>query len=384
MCDSLCAVGEHGTLFAKSSDRPVGEAQVLEWHGRRAGGGTVRTQYLEVADAGASSVVGSRPTWLWGFEHGVNEHRVAIGNERVWTVDDPLTAPDGLIGMDLVRLGLERAASAEAAVDVVTALLEAHGQGGPAEAPDGEPYSSSFLLADPTQAWVLETSGRTWAARRAEAGAGVALSNRISIGADWDRASADVVAGRSFDDWRDTRWSPIADVRLACTLPAVTDATTTPADLVAVLRHHGDRPWGRPGDDPADVSPLPPPEVGRDGSGVTVCMHVRDYQVTAASMVCELPADPDEPIRIWVAAGSPCCSVYLPVPGPDGPPVPALADERTWARFDALRTRAESDPTALLAIRAALAPVEERLWSAGPGGEAAWADVEAALEALGV
>jgi hypothetical protein len=38
----------------------------------------------------------------------------------------------------------------------------------------------------------------------------------------------------------------------------------------------------------------------------------------------------------------------------------------------------------LLAIRAALAPVEERLWSAGPGGEAAWADVEAALEALGV
>jgi hypothetical protein len=230
---------------------------------------------------------------------------------------------------------------------------------------------------------VLETSGRTWAARRAAPGAGVALSNRISIGADWDRASTSVPDGRSFDDWRDTRWSPIADIRLACTLPAVND-TATAADLVAVMRHHGDQPWGRPGDDPADVSPLPPPEVGRDGSGVTVCMHVRDLQVTAASMLCELPVDPDEPIRIWAAAGSPCCSVYLPVPGPGGPPVQALADGRSWARFDALRRRAESDPSALLAIRAELAPVEARLWSAGPVGDAAWSTVEAALEALGV
>jgi secernin len=385
MCDSLCLVGDRGTLFAKSSDRPVGEAQVLEWHGRRAPGGSLHTQYLEVTDLGACAVVGSRPMWLWGFEHGVNEHRVAIGNERVWTIDDPLTAPPGLIGMDLVRLGLERASTAEAAVDVITALLEEHGQGGPAEAPDGEPYSSSFLVADPGGAWVLETSGRTWAARRAERGAGVALSNRISIGADWHRASADVPAGRSFDEWRDARWSSIADIRLACTRPAVTDAHTTPADLVGVLRHHGDRAWGRPGDDPADVSPLPAPEVGRDGSGVTVCMHVRDHQVTAASMVCDLPADPEEPVRIWAAAGSPCCSVYLPVPGPGGRPVRALAEARTWARFDALRRRAESDPSSLSTIRAGLAPVEARLWSDAPGSDdAAWALVDAALEALGV
>ena len=101
-------------------------------------------------------------------------------------------------------------------------------------------------------------------------------------------------------------------------------------------------------------------------------------------MVCDLPADPAQPVRIWAALGSPCCSVYLPVPGPGGPPVAALADERTWERFAALRQRAEADPAALPAIRAVLAPVEAQLWSAGRTDAAVWSDVNAALEALGV
>ncbi len=90
MCDTVCVQHTGRTLFAKNSDRPVDEAQVIEAHpARRASTSTMlRTQYLSIDDADAAATLGSRPVWLWGFEHGVNEHRVAIGNERVYTVDD--------------------------------------------------------------------------------------------------------------------------------------------------------------------------------------------------------------------------------------------------------------------------------------------------------
>lgn len=364
MCDSLCVVGERGTLFAKSSDRAVGEAQVVEALPARSGGGTLRTQYLEIPDLGAFAILGSRPTWLWGLEHGVNEHRVAIGNERLWTTDDASAAPPGLIGMDLVRLGLERARTASEAVDVMSDLLERHGQGGPAEALEGEPYPSSFLVADPTEAWVLETTDRSWAAKRFAAGEGAAISNRVTLKDDWTQASPDVGPGTSVEHWQDERWSAIGDVRLACTLPAVSGpaALADPADSAALMRHHGERPWGRPGGDPHDVSPLPVPQLGPKGEGVTVCMHVRDYQTTAASMICSLPIDPDEPLRAWVALGSPCASVYVPVFPFAGVPL-ALAEPRTWEHFDALRRRVEAEPDALARVREVLGPLETGLWA---------------------
>jgi len=394
VCDTVWAPTAGGSLFGKNSDRPVAEVQVVEALAGRPAGGRLRTQYLEVDEAGAAAVLSSRPTWLWGFEHGVNEHRVAVGNEEVWTLDDPSAAPPALVGMDLVRLALERARSAEQAVDVVGELLDRHGQGGPAEAPDGKGYWSSFLLADPGAAWVLETSGADWVARPVERGRGAAISNRLAIGADWVRGSVPA-GGERFDDRRDPAWQAIADIRLACTLPAVSDpaAVGGPADLVAVLRHHGDRPWGSPGGDPADVSALPDPRIGPDGSGVTVCMHVRDYQATAASMVARLPSDRAEALRAWVALGSPCASVYVPVfPDSPGGVAPALADPATWARFQALRRRVEADADALAAVRAVLGPVESALWAAAdevagdpaPFVADAWRQVDAALAALGV
>jgi secernin len=394
MCDTLCVVGDGRTLFGKNSDRPVREPQVVEAYAARAAGGRLRAQYLELDDTGAGSLLGSRPTWLWGFEHGVNEHAVAIGNEKVWTVDDPHDASPALIGMDLVRLGLERGTTADHALDVITRLLDEHGQGGSGEAHPPDPYWSSFLVADPRGAWVLETSGRTWAARRADDGA--AISNRISLRDDWTRASDDVPAGADFDRWRDPRTpTGIADHRLAATRQCVAAgaAALTPADLVATLRHHGDRAWGAPGDDPADVS-LPPTGVHDDWSGVTVCMHVRDYQATNASIVAELSAGASAPLRAWVALGSPCASVYVPVFPPALVPR-ELGEAETWARFARLRDRVERDSDALVEVRAVLAPIEAELWadaddaSAEPVRRAefvadVWARVESSLVKLGV
>lgn len=381
MCDTLCLVGPERTLFAKNSDRPPHEVQLVEGHRRRPPGGTWRTQYLELPDAGAAAAMLSRPEWLRGCEHGVNEHGVAIGNEKVWTVDDARALPPALLGMDLVRLALEQATTADEAFELLTGLLERHGQGGTGEQDHDEPYFSSFLIADRTSGWVVETSNRTWAARSVRDGA--SISNRISITTDWTRASDDVPPGRDFQSWRDPKApTGIADHRLAATmgfLAAATDTSgpnATAADMVATLRHHGTRPWGAPRRR-GPVEPVPN-DVHDDWSGVTVCMHVRDYQATTAAMVADLPRDPGAPLRAWVALGSPCASVFLPVFPPLGVPA-ALGESASWHRFAALRDRVEHDPDALAAVRAVLAPVEDELWdradhAARLGTEAALAD----------
>jgi len=363
MCDTLCAVRPAGSLFAKNSDRPASEPQPIEALSPRAGGGTLRTEHVEMPDAGAYSVLGSRPDWLWGLEHGVNEHRVAIGNEKVWTTLDPAKEPEALIGMDLVRLGLERGTTADEALDAMTSLLAEHGQGGLCDKTTGESYFSSFIIADPKVAWVLETSGRSWVA--APVSGTAAISNRLTIRHEWTRSSPDVATGSDWDAFRHPD-APTAhaDVRLAASracLAAASPAGLTPADLAAQLRDHGGGPWGAPGEPQAVPSPLPG-EFRPDGSGISVCLHIRGFQSTTSSIVAELPADPDAPLRAWVAPCSPCVSVFVPVFPPDAVPA-ALADPAVWSAFAALRDRVEADHSALAPIRAVFAPLEAELWS---------------------
>ncbi len=357
MCDTLCAPGPRGMVFAKNSDRPPGEVQIAWPFGRRASAGcSLRTQYLSIGDTGAHATFLSCPTWLWGAEHGVNEHGLAIGNERVSTTHDAAAATPRLIGMDLVRLGLERARSAAEAVDVMTGLLETCGQGGIADATRQEAYDSSFLIADPTQAFVLETAGSDYAV--APFPAGVAISNRITL--------------EDFDRFRDpAEDTAFADVRLAASrrfLASAASGGLTPAATAAHLRDHGTGPWGSPG----TVGPVHPPPTGvdTDGSGVSVCMHVGGVVVTTASMIAELSPDLADgaPLRVFVAAGSPCVSVYVPAfpRTAAGPPpfVPVeLSGEELWHAAAALRQLVEAEPDALPLIRETLTPVEDELWA---------------------
>jgi hypothetical protein len=398
MCDTLCAPGAAGMVFAKNSDRPPGEVQIAWPFGRRASAGcTLRTQYLSIGDTGAHATFLSCPTWIWGAEHGVNEHGVAIGNERVSTTHDAGAAKPALIGMDLVRLGLERARSAAEAVDVMTGLLETYGQGGIADAAHQDAYDSSFLVADPAQAFVLETAGSDYAV--APFPAGTAISNRISLGTEWTGASGALVPGEDFGRFRDPREdTAFADVRLAASrrfLRSTPPGGLTTAATAAHLRDHGSGPWGAPAGD--GVVRPPPAAIGEDFGGVSVCMHVRGLCVTAASMIAELPlglAD-GAPLRTYVAPGSPCASIYVPAfpSTATGPPpcIPLeLSSQDFWHAADAVRQLVEDDPAALPAVRAVLQPVEDELWAEADDvleDPARWADAGAtwggrALEAL--
>jgi dipeptidase len=231
MCDCLVALpsatANGSTLFAKNSDRPPDEVQHVSFMPARRDRGPLATTHITVEPHGGDTIgcLLSIPSWCWGAEHGVNEAGVAIGNEAIYTTLDPRQAPPALIGMDLVRLGLERSDSAAAAVDVIVSLIDRYGQGGTGHDPAGtsgpKPYWSSFLVADPRAAFVIETSGSTCAVESVARTR--AISNRTTIA--------------SFDAEHRHPRQPVADLvdpRLAAS-NAVLDAQ--PVSVDAIISH---------------------------------------------------------------------------------------------------------------------------------------------------
>ena len=172
MCDTFVARGtatsDGSTVFGKNSDREPNEAQVLEFHPRREreAGAKVQLTYLTIPQVRETrAVLLSRPFWMWGAEIGANEDGVAVGNEAVWS-KMPLSRKPGLTGMDMLRLALERSTTAGQALETIVGLLHDHGQGGICGYRDKRmTYHNSFIIADPEEAWVLETAGPLWAAR---------------------------------------------------------------------------------------------------------------------------------------------------------------------------------------------------------------------------
>ena len=79
------------------------------------------------------SVIASKQFWVWGCEQGINEFGVAIGNESIfsheWAADVAKAKKGeeverGIVGMNLVRLGLERGRTAREALDVMGKLVD--------------------------------------------------------------------------------------------------------------------------------------------------------------------------------------------------------------------------------------------------------------------
>lgn len=196
MCDTFVALPDatlNGDLiFGKNSDRPNGEIQDLVSLPAQAhsAGDSLQCTYLQISQAPqTNAVILSRPRWMWGAEMGANEHGVVIGNEAVWTTEP--YAESGLLGMDLVRLGLERGATAYDALQVIVELMEEYGQGGNCAEHFAMNYHNSYLIADTAEAWILETAGRYWVAEKTTSGTR-SISNNLSIHGKGDLRHAEL------------------------------------------------------------------------------------------------------------------------------------------------------------------------------------------------
>lgn len=338
MCDTLVAAGrataDGSVILAKNSDRQPNEAHVL-LHLPRAKhepGAMVRCTYVEIPQTPEThEVLLSKPFWIWGCEMGMNEHGVAIANEAVFT-KEPYNKKDGLIGMDLVRLALERADTARRALDTITELLEAHGQGGNCGFRHKEFYHNSFILADPAKAWVLETAGQHWAAEQVR---GVrSISNGVTIGSRWDLASPGLVEHAIEKGWckseHDFDFARCYSDRLYTNLDGcrprqhrstelleAQNGQVTVETMMAALRDHGQ-----------EASTDPQWNPGQGWLMETLCVHassgpLRPSQSTGA-MVAHLATD--LPV-CWLTGTSGTCTsllkpVYLGAGLPDMRPEP--------------------------------------------------------------
>ena len=261
---------------------------------------------------------------------GVNEHGLAIGNEAVFT---RLPVPKaGYAGMDFQRVALATCRTADDALEQLIELTEGLTQGGAmGHLHRSFRYHSSFLIADATTAWVFETAGQYWAAKRVR---GVAtISNALTIEDDFDRVHTGAYALARNRRWvksaGDFRFAsafsdPVrsvaagASVRRACTRRSLAGVREPRAhDFVRALADHGQT------------------EPTSGWRGEAPCAHAswpitRTAQQTTSSIIARL--DPSGPTVWATGTSSPCLSVFKPAPFDSEllPPRP-IAD----ARFDA-------------------------------------------------
>jgi dipeptidase len=362
VCDTAVVLKAGRVLFAKNSGRDANEAQFLDWQPRahHESGARLRCTWIDIRQVREThAVLLSRPFWMWGAEIGANQHGVVIGNEAVFTKEP--YADKGLTGMDLLRLALERSATAEEAVETITRLLEIHGQGGGCGHEDRLfTYHNSYIVADPGGAFVLETAGRRWAAETV-VGART-ISNALNI---------EPFASR-YGSWLKTKVAA-AHHRQACTERRARKAESL-ADMMAILRDHG------AGGDSPRYSWI------NGGLGLP-CVHaggILANSQTTASWVAELSA---LGVQHWVTGtAAPCTGLFKPVrveePLDLGPAPSDQADDAgLWWRHELLHRRVVADPARLLPLYREERDAVEKAWLANPPDPAsAFAEADRLLE----
>lgn len=319
MCDTLIAspnaTANRDALFAKNSDRPPNEAQFLDWVPAQtySPGESLQCTYIKIPQVQqTSAVLLSRPFWMWGAEMGINQHGLVIGNEAVFS-KVPANKEPALLGMDLLRLGLERAQTASQAVDVIVELLEEFGQGGNCVQDGHLYYHNSFLIADPTENWVLETVDKHWFARKVNPV--YTISNLLSLEDRWDRSSTGLEEFmlergliRDSDqinlakDFSDLIYTTFADGKSRCSrslnLMLRETGNISVKTMAAILRDHDGKSDPTPG-----------------LTGADICMHaslgpIRGSQTTG-SMIASL--EEGNPLIFVTGTAAPCTGIFKPV-----------------------------------------------------------------------
>jgi secernin len=281
------------------------------------------------------TTIGVQSGGAWGYHHGVNEHGVAVGRTPVHTrmqgepsqtgAGAPGTSGPGIVGVELVRLALERSRTARQALDVLSDLIKRHGTGG-GPAPDAE--DSALLVADGREAFVVETAGRYWVYQ--EVREVRAVSDACTVRQDWDGIAPGLSSLAIEHGWWPGDGSKLD---FAGTVAQTVGRIANPSHscesalrrwgratllleqqnghidvdcIIRVLSDHYDGchdevdPLDRTEADPVPAGPRP------------LCPH-GPVGMPVSSLIVDLDGDAGRMPIAWCCPGPPCIGVYLPV-----------------------------------------------------------------------
>jgi len=300
----------HANILCKNSDREPNEAQsIIHIHHTQHTSDKVKLTYIEIPQVkNTYEVYLSKPFQMWGAEMGVNECGVAIGNEAVFTKFSFAKKNNGLTGMDMIRLALERKNSAKSALEYIIELIETYGQ----DACGGYEnknffYHNSFLIVDKKEAYCLETADKFWAYKKLNHF--YAISNGLTILDDYDEIHPQAIEYAKQKKWYNEEgpfnfrkafsdkfytYMGKCDVRRQISEKVAQKEKIHVRDCIQTLQSHGNN-------------------TKKLDSMESICLHSGGLQTpseTTGSMIAILR---DSIMTVWLTGTShPCLSLYKP------------------------------------------------------------------------
>ncbi len=247
---------------------------------------------------------------------GMNQWGVAMSCNWMWSKEGNMPE-EGIRRYAIRQLILERAKTAKGAVKIIGDFIDQHGQ--------ADWGGLTYCLADPNEAWIVETTTKNWVAKRIKDDEIWVIANRFTIGKDYEMSSKGLVAFAKQKGWYDPAKGDFSfrdvygrpekmnqaydkdrEARVKRLLESKKGILTT-EDLFLVLRdrYEGTSKYTRPLQD----------EIWREVSEGRVIPRTISTNLCQSSSVAQLRSD--IPVEVgavmWYAMAAPHYSGYFPV-----------------------------------------------------------------------
>lgn len=125
---------------------------------------------------------------------GMNEFGLTMSCNWMYSKEENLLG-QGVRRYALRQLILERARTAREAVEFIGGIIDTYSQ--------ADWGGLTYCLADPDEAWIVETTSKNWVARRVKDDEVLVVANRFTIGEEYDMASKGLIDTAQKNGWFD-------------------------------------------------------------------------------------------------------------------------------------------------------------------------------------